>query len=165
MSRSLLFLVVVVAFIASSFNAATAENAAARKFSPKTLDSNSVRFLKMESGDEVPVSSKEEERGIHLNGLRRFKGLFRSHSTKAKEADFKKSDADEAFAKLKSIIGFKRTPTKLTPTQLRNIETYARDNPSKWEAMTYYLEYYYALGLMIFLAGGAIYAGWRYQTR
>ncbi|KAG1685863.1 hypothetical protein DVH05_007629 [Phytophthora capsici] len=165
MGRSLLFLVVGMAFIASSFNIATAENAAAQKFTSKTLDSNSLRILKGESGDEKPISRKEEERGIRLSALNRFKGLFRSHSTKAKEADFKKRDANEAFAKLKSIVGFKKTPTKLTPTQLRNIETYARDNPSKWEAMTYYLEYYYALGLMIFLAGGAIYCGWRYQTR
>ncbi|KAK1942379.1 hypothetical protein P3T76_005878 [Phytophthora citrophthora] len=149
-----------MAFIASSFNIAIAENAAAQKSTSKTLGSNAARFLNRKSGVEEAISSKDEERGIRLSALNRFKGLFRSHSTKAKEADFKKNDANEAFAKLKSIVGFKKTPTKLTPTKLRNIETYAHDNPSKWEAMTYYLEFFYALGLMIFLAGGAIYGVW-----
>ncbi|KAG1695473.1 hypothetical protein DVH05_019629 [Phytophthora capsici] len=147
-----------MAFIASSFVTATAESVTHNN--PNAT--SSTRY-----GDE-PIISKDEERTIPLTALSKLKGLFRSHPIKAKEVkatNFKKSDANEALNKVKRTFGFKKTPTKVTQAQVKDVQTYARDNPTKWQAMTYYLDQYYALELVILAAGGGIYYLWKHHTQ
>ncbi|KAK1942378.1 hypothetical protein P3T76_005877 [Phytophthora citrophthora] len=127
MKRTLLFLVVAMVFVASSFATATTENVSNQN------STSSIRY-----GEDF-TASKDEERIIPLTALNKLKGLFRSHPIKATEVkatNFKKSDANEALNKVKSVFGFKKTPTKVTQAKVKDIQTYARDNPNKWEAMT-----------------------------
>ncbi|KAG1685864.1 hypothetical protein DVH05_007630 [Phytophthora capsici] len=147
-----------MAFIASSFATATADNAT----------HNNPNSTSSTRNDEDPIVSNNEERTIPLTALSKLKGLFRSHPIKAKEVkatNFKKSDANEALNKVKSTFGFKKTLTKVTQAQVKDVQTYARDNPNKWQAMTYYLDQYYALELVILAAGGGIYYLWKHHTQ
>ncbi|POM80996.1 Secreted RxLR effector peptide protein [Phytophthora palmivora] len=154
MEKRLIALVVVVTFIATTLDVA-AETAIHQQDNLFTS-----RYLK-----STRETEENEERAGPLNTLTRLKGLFRSDKNKMKEMKLDKRSATEALSKVKALAGLGKTPTKMTPTKIKNLETYARDNPDKWDAMTYYLENVYGIALMAFLAGGAIFFGWRYYYR
>ncbi|OWY99781.1 RxLR effector protein [Phytophthora megakarya] len=97
-----------------------------------------------------------------VNAVSRLKNLFRSDKNKLKDVKLNKRSAVEAFTQVKAHVGFSRKPTKVTPTQVKNLKTYAYNNPDKWDAMTYYLDFVYGITLVVSMVGGAIYFGWRY---
>ncbi|KAG6604600.1 RxLR effector protein [Phytophthora cinnamomi] len=54
-----------------------------------------------------------------------------------------------------------RNPNKLSKKKLEKVRSYAEDNPDKWYAMSYYLDYVYGISLVTLLAGGALWYHWR----
>ncbi|GMF41520.1 unnamed protein product [Phytophthora fragariaefolia] len=61
--------------------------------------------------------------------------------------------------RLKSILG--RDPNKISKKKLEKVRSYAEDNPDKWYAMSYYLDYLYGISLVALLGGGALWYGMR----
>ncbi|OWZ20809.1 RxLR effector protein [Phytophthora megakarya] len=160
MAKRFYILAAVVAFIAISGLQFVASETAVSKHGndehPRVL-----RYL--ENTQQTPDKTEGEERGMgRVNAVSRLKNLFRSDKNKLKGVKPNKRSAAEAFTKVKALVGFSRKPTKVTPTQVKNLETYAHSNPDKWDAMTYYLDYVYGITLVLFMAGGALYFGWRY---
>ncbi|GMF59379.1 unnamed protein product [Phytophthora fragariaefolia] len=91
------------------------------------------------------LKTPEKEKAVHLS-------------------DDEERGAKQAVSKVTSLLGLNKGSTRLTQDKLDKLQTYARDNPDKWYAMTYYLTYTLGIALTAFMAYGFIFLGWRPAT-
>ncbi|KAL4146464.1 hypothetical protein PRNP1_012328 [Phytophthora ramorum] len=135
MQATFFFILVMAAFVAGTDSTAAENTVQTQITSPDLKPPHATRHLKGSHMAKKDVDlSEEEERGA-TQALARFKGIFGKHPNK---------------------------PTKLTDDKLQKIKTYAKENPDKWDQMTYYLDNVYGISLMALLAGGSLFLGWRY---
>ncbi|KAF4137619.1 hypothetical protein GN958_ATG13188 [Phytophthora infestans] len=137
MRINLFNLLVAAAIVTSLFATIDAANVIEdhqEKFVPRHIQGNSKSNI---------IASEEEAERVIIPGLTKANSLLRTHPKHVdgmKNSD--KQQALQAIRKMKSILGFSNgRPTKLTPEKMKKIETYARDNPQKWEAMAHYVGY------------------------
>ncbi|ETM98638.1 hypothetical protein PPTG_24572 [Phytophthora nicotianae INRA-310] len=111
----------IVLRIAVSFIAAAAADTTVIQNSTKAFHHDTDRNQKSTEKEEEVVFSEGEERAGSFRALNRLRGLFRSKMNTMDQAQLNKRYASEALAKVKSIVGLSKTPTKVTPTQLREL--------------------------------------------
>ncbi|ETP00157.1 hypothetical protein F441_22420 [Phytophthora nicotianae CJ01A1] len=110
---------------------------------------------------EVKLVFSEDEERVGVPGFSRLKSLLRKHPKQVRgnlgrTKNLDKIQASQGIQKLKSILGFSnKGQNKITPEKVKKVETYARDNPDKWEAMSDYISLaYWAVvgGVSIYVA-------------
>ncbi|KAF4030595.1 hypothetical protein GN244_ATG17607 [Phytophthora infestans] len=161
MSRSVFLVFLVVGAVSSFLDVAIADDQLTDPQLRYSFRSQESELKPREIPKDVPFS---EEISAMRGVLSKFKPLFRNKPSKVIPADAKldKQGAHQAFSKLKSIVGLKgRGPTKLTPEKMKALETYARDNPEKWSAMSFYLFYVEEIAIMTIIGAGAVYLALR----
>ncbi|POM73779.1 Secreted RxLR effector peptide protein [Phytophthora palmivora] len=164
MKKSFAFRIIVITLVVINNLNVVAAGTTIREHDNALIPDHPHSFRYLKGTDKTIEKDEGEERAGPLNTLTRLKGLFRSDRNKMKDVKLNKRSASEALSKVKAILGQSKTPTKMTPTKIKNLETYARDNPDKWDAMTCYLEFVYGIIFVVFIGGGAIYGAWKYKS-
>ncbi|KAF4036168.1 hypothetical protein GN244_ATG11810 [Phytophthora infestans] len=104
------------------------------------------------------VNNAEEERAM-TPAIDRLKSLLPKHLKSMDKKSFSdRVQASKAIRKVKSVLGTsgKKDSIKVTPEKVKELQTYARENPGKWEALTNYAtlaEWAAVLGLNVIFVG------------
>ncbi|KAI9986002.1 hypothetical protein PInf_024798 [Phytophthora infestans] len=162
MMRRSSLLLVAITLVAGCVGFITAENFVQTQGQPSAFEVSQGRNLKSTADTEERAIPVDGETRAGVAGIAaRVKALLVRNPTKMSEAKNNVQGANEAIKKVNSIIGPGKTRTELTPTKVKQLETYAHSSSDKWWAMAYYTANILGIGLMVFFVYGTLFLGWR----
>ncbi|KAF4132636.1 hypothetical protein GN958_ATG18165 [Phytophthora infestans] len=110
-------------------------------------------------GTQAKTEKEPEEERAMTPAIDRLKSLLPKHLKSMDKKSFSdRVQASKAIRKVKSVLGTsgKKDSIKVTPEKVKELQTYARENPGKWEALTNYAtlaEWAAVLGLNVIFVG------------